>query len=327
MPVKWKDVRSKVKVRKKTRLALIVLGLIAAFIILSWSVQFVRSLFMPVSTTERRNYIWNRQFNINLLIRTTQNAILTYNPKEEKIIIINIPDELFLEVPFGFGKWQLRSVHGLGGDKLLKAALTDFLAIPIDGFLDLSTAKNINSASEVINTLRQNPFSGFNLLSSLKTDLTLWEILQLKISISGVRFDKIKELDLVGLNILEKENLADGTQVLTADPVKLDSVLSDFVDPTVSLEHKTIAVFNATDHPQFANKWARLVANLGGNVIIISNADKKLDKTKVAGEKSLTLTRLMQIFGSSGRISPSDEDTASSRAQINLFLGEDYFKK
>lgn len=331
MPSKWKVAQSKVKTKKRNRLALIVLGLVILFLTLSWVVQFAQSLF---TSSVSRNYYWDAEFNINLLVRTNHTSVVSYSPKEEKITIINIPDETFVEVPYGFGKWQLRAVYELGesqkemgGNKLLKDTLTDFFAIPIDGFLDLSALKSLNSASEVVNTIRQNPFAGLSLLSSLKTDLTLWEILRLKMGISGVRFDKIRELDLLKLGVLDKENLADGTQILTADPVQLDSVLSLLADPLISSEHKAIAVLNATGHSQFAGRWARLITNLGGNVIITSNASKRLDKTQVVGEKSLTLKRLMQIFSSDGRITPQDGDIASSRAQINLLLGEDYFKK
>lgn len=326
MPSKWKVVQSKTKVKKRNRLAVIVLGTVVLFLILSWLIQFAQSLFTSPIT---RTYHWNGEFNINLLIRTNHISVLSYNPKEETVTIINIPDETFVDVPRGFGRWQLRSVYGLGGDSLLRATLTDFLAIPIDGFLDFSKLKSLGSASDVVKSVRQNSFAGLDLLSSLKTDLTLWEMLRLKMSISGVRFDKLKELDLLKLGALDREVLADGSSVFTADPVKLDSVLSSLVDPVISAEHKTIAVFNATDQPQLAGKWARLITNLGGNVIITSNADRRLDKTQIFGEKSQTLKRLMQIFGPSDKIvktpikSGQGEDAFTSRAQINVMLGKD----
>ena len=160
-------------------------------------------------------------------------------------------------------------------------------------------------------------------MSSLKTDLTLLELLRLKIGLSSVRFDKVKELDLDKLSVLDKESLPDGTSVYTADPIRLDSILSDLADPVIISEHKTIAVLNATNQPQLAGKWARLITNLGGNVIITANAGEKLRKTKVQGLQSATLRRLKQIFGSGDKISSQDENTISSRAQINLLLGED----
>ncbi len=324
----WKDVQSKIKMKQRTKLAIAVLALVIGLLILSSAIRFARSLFTPWKqpASFTRKYIWNKEFNINLLVRTDSISLLSYNPKEEKVIIVNIPDETFLEVPYGFGQWQLRAVYGLGGDQLLKDTLTQFLAVPVDGFLDLNGSESLKSTVQLVETLRKNPVSGFSLLSDLKTDLTVWELLQLKLSIMKVRFDKVKELDFNKLSLLNQENLPDGTPVLTADPVKLDSVLSVLADPAIAAEHKTIAVFNATERPQFANQWARLITNLGGNVIILANTPQTLKNTRVVGEKSLTLQRLRQVFGIDGKINPPDNDV-SSRAQINVMLGEDYFSK
>lgn len=340
----WKYIQSKTKQNRRTKLALFILALVAGILIISWAVQLTQRLFRPLGTVnQHQNYVWNGKFNINLLVRTDHVSLLSYNPKEEKITIINMPDNLFLNVPYGFGKWQLRAIYGLGqtqedmgGNFLLKDTLTSFFAVPIDGFLDFSSLQPAKSASDIVEILRSNPFSGLNLLSSLKTDLTLWELLRLKIGLSNVRFDKVKELDLTKIGALERENLPDGTQVLMTDPIKLDSVLSSyFMDPVIVSEGKTIAVFNATNKAQLAEKWARLITNLGGNVIITGNAMARLKKTRVWGEKSLTLQRIRQIFGDldcqnnskCDTISLSEEDVASSRAQINVFIGEDYLNK
>lgn len=325
----WKDVQHRTKVKSRNKLALAVLACVGLLLFLSWGIRFTQSLFTPWKQDSHidKKYIWNKEFNINLLIKTDRISLFSFNPKEDKITIINIPDETFVDVASGFGSWQLRAVYGLGGDKLLKDTLRLFLAVPIDGFLDFSQAQSSKSAMQLLDSVRKSPISGFELLSGLKTDLTAWELLRLKTSINGVRFDKIKELDLDQLGVLEKEELADGTPIFNVDPVRLDSILSVLADPAVVSEHKTIAVLNATDHPQLANQWARLIANLGGNVIITTNSEKKFQKTQVLGEESLTLTRLRQIFGLNGNINPSLENMVSSRAQINVIIGEDYFNK
>lgn len=331
----WKEVQSNLKKNKQTKLALGVLALLIGFLIVSSLIRFTQNLFNPSKISSVvKNYSWNGEFNINLLIRTNTVALLSYNPGEEKVTLINIPDETFLEVPHGFNFWQIRAVYDLGGDSLLLDTLTSFFGVPVDGFLDLASIKNQKSGAEVVDTLKQNPFSGLNFLPSLKTNLTPWELLKLKSGIASVRFDKIKKLDLDQLDVLDKEKLSDGTEVFTADPVKLDSILGDFADPAVVSEHKTIAVLNATDHPQLAQKWARLITNLGGNVIITGNANSRLLKTQVRGQESATLKRLKQIFElgcqntpKCDNIGPVDEDLVSSRAEINLFLGEDYADK
>lgn len=323
----WKDIRSR-RTNKKTKLAIAVLVLVVGLLAVSWVTRLTQNIFGT-----RKSYTWNGEFNINLLLRSKSIALFSYNPKGEKLSIINIPDEVFLDVPGGFGKWQLRSIYdfgqsqkGVGGDRLLADSLSDFLAVPVDGFLDFSTDQNQKTPAEIVNALRKNPFSAASLFSGLKTNLTMWELLKLSFGISSVRFDKVKELDLGSLDVLDKENLPDKTLVLTADPVKLDSVLR-LTDPVIVEERKSIAVLNATDHPQLANKAARLLTNLGGNVIITANAKVPLKKTQIVGEDSLTLKRLRQIFASDDKISTPGEDLIYQRAQINVLLGEDFFSR
>lgn len=298
-----------------------VLLVVAGLVFLSWIVRFTQSLF---TSSAPRNYHWSGEFNINLAVKTSSISVLSYNPKEGKITILNIPDETFVMVPGGFGSWQLRAVYGLGKAPLFKDALIALLGVPIDGFMDLGSDR---TAADFVKVLRQNPFSGLGYMASLKTDLTVWELLKLKMGINSARYDKIYEIDLGKKNILEKSKLPDGTDIFNADPVRIDSVLSDFADPAIVGERKTIAVFNATDKPQLAQKWVRLITNLGGNVIITANADKRLKNTQVLGGESLTLKRLRQIFGISGNIDPTEGGLVSSRAQINVFLGEDYINK
>ncbi len=324
----WKDVQSKKKKSRMIKLALAALVLVVGLIVTSWMFRFTQSLFSPwkLQTSQHAGYIWNAQFNINLLIRGKRISLLSYNPKQEKIVIINLPDETFLEVPGGFGFWQLRAVYELGGDKLLTDSLSIFLGAPIDGFLDLSALTPQKTAIELVDTIRKNPFSGLNFLSALKTNLTAWELLRLTSSMLSVRFDKVKEVNLDKLNVLDREKLPDGTEVLKADPVKLDSSLTDLADPAIVSEHKSIAVLNATGKPQLAQKAARLITNLGGNVIITANASQRLKNTQLQGLPSATLKRLRQIFITSDKISSSQDAVEFSRAEINLLLGEDYVK-
>lgn len=336
----WRDVQTKTKTKKRSKLAIWVLAILAGLFLISSAVRFTERLFSSwnLPTTPPKKYSWNGEFNLNLVIRTPHYSLFSYNPTDKKIVIINIPDETFLDVPAGFGKWQLSAIYelgqsqkGIGGYKLLNDTLTSFLALPIDGFLDLSILQNQQSAFKVVETLRKNPFLDLNFWSTLKTDLTIMELVRLKLGVGSVRFDKIKELNLDALNILDRENLLDGTAVFTADPVRLDSVLSDLVDSQILGEHKSIAVFNATDYPQLAGRGSRLITNLGGDVIITASAKQRLKKTQVVGEQSLTLTRLKQIFEldcqsnpECDRINPSSEDIIYQRAQINVLLGEDY---
>ncbi len=325
----WKNVQSKKKLKQQTKLALFVLGSILTLILISQIINFSKTLFSPWKITTQRSYTWDGKFNINFLIRSKNLSLVSYNPTDKKIIIVDIPDETYLEAAHGFGKWQLRSIFDLGGLNLLKETMQDFFAAPIDGFLDFSGSFKDKSASEIVDFLRSNPLGGLNMLSNLKTDLTLFELIKLKFGLSSVRFDKIVKINLRSNGVLLKDKLLDGTEILVADPNKLDVSLIDLADPSLKNEHKTVALFNATEKGLFAQKWSRLITNMGGDVIITSNAKNISDKTYVVGEKSNTYVRLSQVFKSKckaqdcDKIQKSDEDLTSSRGQINIKLGLD----
>lgn len=325
----WKSIQSRKKVKQKTKLAILVLISIILLLIFAQVFRFTKTLFSPWNgQNTQRSYSWNGKFNINLLFRSKGVALVSYNPTDQKIIVVNIPDETYLETAGGFGKWQVRSIFGLGGDKLLKDSMVNFLGQPIDGFLDFSSVFQDKDALEVVELIRSNPTGIVNILPDLKTDLTLFEVLRLNFALRSVRFDKLTQIDLLALGALTHESLLDGTEVLTADPNKLDVDLADLADPKIKQEHKTIALFNATQKALFAQKWARLITNIGGDVIITSNAQSNFDKTIVVGEKSDTLERLAQIFNSYCKDAncdkiQNDEDLSSSRAQINIKLAPD----
>ncbi len=322
----WRTVQSKRQLTQKTKLAVFVLALVLGLLLLSQIVKVTQIIFSPwkLQTDNQKKFSWNGDFNINLLVRSGKTSLVSFSPQNEEITIINIPDSLFFETAYGFGKWQFRSIYdlgegekGLGGNKLIKSSLSSLFALPIDGVVE----------GDLVNLIKEDKFSMLSVLFDLKSELTLMELIRFQIDVSRVRFDKVSQIDLEEQGVLEKSNLPDGSGVLTADTVKLDSVLSNMIDPLLSKEHKTIAVFNSTEHPLLAQKAARLITNIGGDVIIVSNGKNKLKTTAISGDQSKTLERLKQIFEASGTIDPNDEDLASSRAQITLFLGEDYYLK
>lgn len=318
----WKTVQNKNKLKRKTKLALAVLGLILLVIFAGNLVKFTQTLFSPwkLSVKEPKSYIWDGEFNLNLVVKKNSSvSVISYNPKEKRIILLKIPETVVVEVPGEFGEWQLRSVYDLGetnkkgeGIDLLKQTIVTFLGIPIDGFLDIGDLNEVFDIDDVSLTS----------FSKIKTDLTLWELIRLKMGIASTRFDKVEKLDLT--TVLDKGNLADGTQIFLADPVKLDSMLTGFADPAIKAEHKTIAIFNATEKLALAQKASRIITNMGGNVIITANAPQKQDRSLALGEKSLTLKRMNQVFNLSGIIEQEGENIVSSRAQINVILGTDF---
>lgn len=335
----WKDTKNKIKNTKNLKLGVAVLCLIVVVLILGQLFNFVKTLISPWGFTSEfeKKYIWDSGFNINIIVQTNKTYLLNFNPKEEKATIIAIPDETYLDAGAGFGRWMLRSIFDLGesskkgsGYKLVKTSTSYLFGVPIDGFIRFKGDSQTKALKNIIEQIRQNPVSGLGLISDIRSDLTPLELLRLKFALWNLRFDKVSFLNLADLNVYDTQRLADGSTVLVSDPIKLDSMM-DFVDPNIRQENISIAVFNATDYPQLAQKAKRLITNLGGNVIIVANSSQKIKNTLIFGEKGDTLKRLNQIFlicknkDTCGNIAAGEQ--IPSRAQINIFLGEDFARQ
>lgn len=348
----WKISQSKKQLKKKTKLAVLILALIFSLIILGQIVNFGRMFFKPWNFSQTKiskNYHWNSKYNINLVVKAKSLAVLSLNPTDKTATIINFPDNTLMDTAFGFGKWQIRSIYNLGqsdgnrGYEVLEQSLSLVLGVPIDGLLEFKGKFAGLNPSEIVSKFNQNFTSGITDIKDIQTDLTLLELVRLKLNLAQVRFDKIKDIKLTKVNVLNEEKMNDGTPVYVVDPDKIDQVLV-FIDPLVQKEHLSIAVFNATEYPQLAQKAARLITNLGGNVIVTANTEKAYAKTQVIGKIGLTLTRLNQMFDlgcskdskcvkicqpntQSSVSCVKDTDVENSRAQINVVLGEDFYSR
>lgn len=348
----WKSVQSKRQLKKTTKLAVLVLVFVLGLLVLGQIVNFGRMFFNPWNLNQikiNKNYKWDGKYNLNLIIKAKSTAVLSLNPIDKTATVIHFPDNTLVETAFGFGNWQIRSVYDLDGSntnglKMLEQTMANNLGIPIDGMLEFKGSLENLTPQEAVSRLHQG-LTGISDIKDIKTDLTLLELLRLEWGLSQIRFDKIKNIDLNEVNVLDEKRMNDGTPVFIADPVRMDQTLN-FTDPSIQKEHATVAVFNATNYPQLAQKAARVITNMGGNVIITANSENSYAKTQVIGEKGVTLTRLIEVFDLGCGKDPkcvkicqpgtadkqpagcvSDPDVEDSRAQINIVLGEDFYKQ
>lgn len=327
--MRWKTAQKKAKLRRRVRLASLTLAIIIAVILVGNILRVGGSLFSPMSIQTNRTYSWDGNFNLNLVLVTNPLAVLSYNPVESKITLLEIPDKAYIEVPGGYGFWKLGAVERLGGvanppvgGKLVRDSLENFLALPIDGVINAGVA---GSSEQFLAQIRGNPWDILIAVTSIRTDLSPIELTKFIIGVRGVRFDKISTFNLEELGLLTGDKLADGEDILVSDPAKIDAlILKHFTDTKVLGESATIAVLNATNLPGLAAKTAQMITHLGGNVIILGSFDVVLDKSVVTGDNNYPYTtkRLQQIFGHGTLESLGRSASEISRASVNLVLGQ-----
>ncbi len=357
----WQKDQQDRRVKSKTKLALFALLGLILLLILAKILSSFSSIGHSFNTSQNRTTspIWDGKYSINLVFGSPSQgqqqklSVVNLSPVDKKITILHLSDQIYTEVPRQYGYWVLGSIFSLGqeegadkGPFLVKLSISKMLGLPVDGVV-LTDGKK--TPEEYISSWRSNPVSMATFLGGVRTDLSAPELINFIWQSSKIRSDKIAVLDLAQSRITQSKLLPDSSRVLGVDSIKLDSYIRDNLqDPTLRDENYSVAIFNATPHPGLAQDATRLITNLGGSVIMISNTDKYQSKSLVTIGQDLdqntlptniTLKRLTGFFAPSCKyqtnltnlfIKPEfcqsdDIRVTSSRAQINIILGEDFF--
>lgn len=350
-----KKVQGQSKTSKNLRLGVLVLVSIAVLILISRLLDLIGGLSRPlypenpIISLQKVN--WNGKTILHLALKDEESYLLSYNPLNSSATLTKVPAETQVLVPFGYGKWPMRSVYSLGqiekdpmGGRLFKETLSSLFGVYVSGYLILPEDKSQRKMETLVEDIRQNPLVFLGLVRSSKTDLTPLELWTLWRGIHGIRSDKIKTVDLKKANLVAAHWGNDGSILAKVDTLKLDEFFQNsFTDGNLKDEGLSIGVFNATDHPGLAEKAARIVTNFGGRVIFTSNLEEHRDTSLIMGKASYAQKLLMDIFtpncrwvdegiGKMFQKAPDGDNCKSqdarltaSSAEVNLVLGEDFF--
>lgn len=155
--------------------------------------------------------------------------------------------------------------------------LNRFLEVPMDARVEGSV---LNLDNE-IPALMSGVLTGFR---NLKTDLTIIDAFRLFL------FSKTVPKDFIGT-----KDISTSLQSLEVDK----TISSLFADAELARDGKTIEIVNAADVPNLGGRLARLITNMGGNVVLITT-DNTIGKESAifyTGKKSYTVDRLSKILG------------------------------
>lgn len=351
----WKSDQKKKLSSKNLKLALLALLILGLLLICGRIFQFFQEFKKPFYAlpSYQKSYSWDGNSVINLIIGKidknpqgeglSQLNLVSLNPEDGTITIIKLSGEIYLDIPKNFGFWKLDSIYKLGqennpqiGEDLVKMSVSKMMGMPIDGLIEVDSKTDLD-VQNLTAEWKKNIFTGFNFLTQIKTDLTLNETTDFIIKASKVRSDKIIAVDLFRSAITQSKLLPDSSRVLGVDGVKLDTFIKQTLnDPLILSEDLTIAVFNGTDHPGLTSSAVRLINNLGARVTITSNTENKFVKNNIyinpESENNIKISRsfnrLAQLFApdclKSGCLL-TDSEVLSSRADISIVLGEEYF--
>ena len=161
-----------------------------------------------------------------------------------------------------------------GGSK--NTDLSQLVGIPIDGFLKDSDLDLNSKPSSIIS---QSIFKRKN----FKTNLTILDTLRLLLFTISVNENSIKEQSVSPW----------------LSNFEIDKLLSRlFKDEYVERETDTIEIVNGADVLGLGNRLARLISNMGGDVVVVQTADKAQSQSQISYvKKDYTVQRLGKFLG------------------------------
>jgi len=185
--------------------------------------------------------------------------------------------------------------------KLDRSSLSELLELPIDATIDTEgmTVDKGNIATDMSNVLFH-----FN---DKKTSLTIIDAFNLFLFSKDVPQNSIYERDLA-----------------LSDAFTIDTFSSSFfIDSAIANEKTTIQVVNATSVFGLGGRLASLVANMGGDVVLVSSADTESDNSKIlySDDSNYTVDRLSSVLGFLAVKAPK-----TSIADIVIIVGKESLK-
>ncbi len=173
-----------------------------------------------------------------------------------------------------------------------------FLEIPIDGFI-LSSSLNLD---QKINSLFLSSILNY---SKLQTNLTFIDLFKFLLFSRTVADSSINIRNI-------SENL---------DPLELDKAVGRLVsDELIEKDNQTIQIINGTQVGGLGNRLARLITNMGGDVIIVATSDAPRKKSTISyiDKKTYTVERLSKVLGYE-----IIKENKSAISDITIVIGED----
>lgn len=177
-------------------------------------------------------------------------------------------------------------------------SINKFLAIPIDGYI--TTTLNIKESK--VPNLMQNFILNYG---GLKTDITIIDMLRLYLFV----------------NTVPKHYILEETISTSFSSAQIDKIVGLlFKDELIEKENKVIQVVNTTDRVGLGGRLARIISNMGGNVVLVKSSDKTERKSTISyfGKKNYTVEKLEKILGYSTK--PMATKTI---ADIVILIGTD----
>lgn len=213
-----------------------------------------------------KNSVWEKENTLSYVKIGEEIELYSFHPQEDKFFIVDFPEEILINTAKGFGEYKLKNIYalgeqeGIGGGKLLSYSLQNHLEGPIDGWI-----------------LKNKGIKRFEV-----SNFTWWDRLRIFWKEKNLKFNQKERINLEAEGYLQKEELADGTEVWKfKETPKENLAIRIFGDSKVIPHKPQIKVLNATGKSNLGQHVAEMLRNIGFQVVTVKNNPEIMSKTSL----------------------------------------------
>ena len=312
-------------------------------VLLFLSFFFVAGLIIFKIWCFTKNSLWDGKERVNFVISSKDAYVVSLQPGEKNMVVIKIPEETLVEVTHGYGKYRVGSVYLLGeqekigGGRILGETIQEYLGIAMDGYLGREAIWILGVGSEQDlekkdYTLKRKVNKLLGLLKILKGDLdtnfSKLDLFRLWICASGVRPGRITYFNLAESYGSSETRLPDGQNAYEVEPEMLEGIVKkNFIYGPIKKENFLIEIDNSTGYPEAGEKIARILTNMGADVVSVLQTSIKQDECLVLATRKLknsySVKKIKRVFNCKFE----EGMKTGGRADIMVIIGEAYYKK
>lgn len=287
--------------------------------------------------SDQTNYLLEKNTFASLVIfvddidaqnsQVTSANVMIFNNSTQITYIYNIPIDFELDVPGKFSYEPVANILSIGKSiskneneeyELLVSTLQKQFAFPIDRYLVVDSSIQQDIQGFLFEGNRDVKFDITllkSLSSNISTNISGKELYYIYTFLSQLPKDKFIQKQLTEANILDKSILDEELRDLT-------------IDSNIAKEKLTIVVLNGSDKVGAANYTARVIENMGGRVVKVSNTQDEYQNSLIVTNDNTTLTfrEIAKYFNVKNVVSKDKSDIDDPellRADIIVILGVD----
>jgi len=267
-----------------------------------------------------RGKYWNNKDKVNLAINKEGGEVLvaTFDPSNDEITSISIPENTQVQVARQLGTWKIGSVWQLGQNEklsglLLAETVTKNFQFPVFLWADKQAAAF--TTGDFWSMLKA-------IINPHKTNLGLGDRIRIAFFSLGVKNTNRVNINLKDSACLKKTRLVDGKEgflISGSIPEKLTSI---FTEESISSQNLKAIIRDSTQKPGLSEQVGEVIEVLGIKVATIKKEEgKDLDCIVVSKQDSLK-QKLARLFNcAEGKGSPE------GNFDLEMVIGEKFVKR